>query len=56
MIAKTKSLIIDNDGGSAGFLNAYFDDWHSYPAKGRLGLQYNTQRFMHKCAYKEQAK
>jgi len=56
MIAKTKSMISNNDGGSAGFLNAYFDDWHSYPAESRLGMQYNTQRFMHQCVYKEQAK
>jgi glycogenin glucosyltransferase len=44
------------DGGDTGFLNAYFDDWHSYPAERRLGFQYNAQRFMHQCTYEKQPK
>lgn len=55
LIAKAKSLIT-NDGGAAGFLNAYFDDWHSYPAASRLGLQYNAQSFMYQCSYEKRHK
>jgi lipopolysaccharide biosynthesis glycosyltransferase len=44
------------DGGDTGFLNAYFDDWHSYPTERRLGFQYNAQRFMHQCTYEKQPK
>jgi glycogenin glucosyltransferase len=55
LIAKTQSLIT-YDGGDTGYLNAYFNDWHSYPAEGRLGFQYNAQRFMHQCTYEKQPK
>jgi len=53
LIAKTQSY---DDEGDTGFLNAYFNDWHSYPAEGRLGFQYNAQRFMHQCTYEKQPK
>ena len=55
LLLKTKS-IITYDGGDTGFLNSYFDDWHSYPSEGRLGFQYNAQRFMHQCTYEKQPK
>lgn len=55
LLSKTKTLIT-YDGSDTGFLNAYFDDWHSYPAEGRLGFQYNAQRFMHQCTYSQQTK
>ncbi len=55
LLSKTAS-IITYDGGDTGFLNFYFDDWHSYPSSGRLGFQYNAQRFMHQCTYEKQPK
>jgi glycogenin glucosyltransferase len=55
LVSKTESTIT-YDGGDTGFLNAYFDDWHSYPTEGRLGFQYNAQRFMHQCTYSKQPK
>ncbi|CAM9580775.1 unnamed protein product, partial [Phaeothamnion confervicola] len=47
MLGRTATTATYDGGDTAGFLNAFFPDWFSGPAAGRLPFRYNAQRTMY---------